>query len=130
MSPAEWVVLVGSVAAIAWVYWYFFFATRTTARATAAGGRQEQVVTVRGGYDPAVVSVAAGMPVRLVFDRQEESGCSEEVVFPSFGRRVFLPAFQKTPIDLPPMAPGRYEFTCGMSMLHGAIVAHDNGSHH
>jgi plastocyanin domain-containing protein len=123
MSVPEWIVVASCAAAIAWVNWYFFFAPRATARAKAAGDRQEQVVTVRGGYDPAVVMVAAAKPVRLVFDRQEESGCSEEVVFPSFGRRVFLPSFKKTPIDLPPMAPGRYEFTCGMSMLHGAIVA-------
>ena len=123
MSPTEWIVVASSATAVACVNWYFFFAHRATARAKAAGDRQEQVVTVRGGYAPAVVTVAAGTPVRLVFDRQEESGCSEEVVFPSFGRRVFLPSFKRTPIDLPPMAPGRYEFTCGMSMLHGAIVA-------
>jgi plastocyanin domain-containing protein len=124
VTGSEWVVIAASVAAIAWVNWYFFLATMPVARATAsAAGRQEQIVTVRGGYDPAVIKVAAGTPVRLIFDRQEESGCSEEVVIPAFSRRVFLPAFARTPIDLPPMPAGRYEFTCGMSMLHGAIVA-------
>ena len=37
-------------------------------------------------------SLKAGRPVRLVFDRQETSGCSEEVVFGDFGIRRYLPA--------------------------------------
>jgi len=80
-------------------------------------------IAVRGGYDPATVRVKAGAPVRLVFDRQETAGCSEEVVFPAFGIRKFLPAGQPTPIEITPPSPGRYEFMCGMSMLRGAVVA-------
>jgi plastocyanin domain-containing protein len=67
--------------------------------------------------------VPAGRPVRLVFDRQETSSCSEEVVFPAFGIKRFLPAHQQTTVEITPPAPGRYEFTCGMAMLHGAVVA-------
>jgi plastocyanin domain-containing protein len=124
MSPSDWLVITGSLAAIGWVNWYFFVAGRTTARASAsAEGRQEQVVTVHGGYDPAEIHVAAGAPVRLVFDRQERSSCSEELLIPHANKRVFLPPFEKTAVDLPAMPPGRYEFSCGMHMLHGAIVA-------
>jgi plastocyanin domain-containing protein len=67
--------------------------------------------------------VRAGRPVRLVFDRQETSGCSEEVVFGDFGIRRFLPPHARTAIELTPPAPGTYEFTCGMSMLRGRLVA-------
>ncbi|HEY8310261.1 MAG TPA: cupredoxin domain-containing protein [Gemmatimonadaceae bacterium] len=80
-------------------------------------------ITVKGGYDPAVIRVKAGQPVRLVFDRQETSGCSEEVVFPDFNIKKFLPAFQKTVIEVTPPRTGRYGFTCGMSMLHGSLFA-------
>jgi plastocyanin domain-containing protein len=45
------------------------------------------------------------------------------VVFPAFGIRKFLPTDRTTAVDITPPAPGRYEFTCGMSMLHGAVVA-------
>jgi hypothetical protein len=58
--------------------------------------------------------------VRLVFDRQETSGCSEEVVFGDFGIRRYLPAHQQTVVEVTPPAPGTYEFTCGMGMLRGA----------
>lgn len=124
MNPIDWLVIAAGLAAILWVVWYFFLAERGAATAaTAAGGAQEVTVTVRGGYDPATIRVKAGAPVRLVFDRQETSGCSEEVVFGDFGIRRFLPAHQKTAIELTPATPGTYEFTCGMSMLRGRLVA-------
>ena len=78
---------------------------------------------MKGGYDPGVVRLKRGVPARLVFNRQETSPCSEEIVFPAFGIRKFLPPDRPTAIDVTPPAPGRYEFTCGMSMLHGAVVA-------
>ena len=125
MSGTSWLVIVAGLAAIGWVNWYFFVAARRAGATVApsAGGVAEVRIAVRGGYDPATVRVKAGSPVRLVFDRQETAGCSEEVVFPAFGIRKFLPAGQPTPIEITPPAPGRYEFMCGMSMLRGAVVA-------
>ncbi len=123
MSVVEWLVLAGGVAAIAWINWYFFLAGRETVVARAAGGVQEVVVTVRGGYDPALIRVRHGEPVRIVFDRQEESGCSEEVVFPDFRLQRFLAPFARTAVEFTPERPGTYEFTCGMRMLRGKVVA-------
>jgi plastocyanin domain-containing protein len=124
MNATDWLVISGGVAAIAWVNWYFFVAGRTPAHAATggAGGRQEVTVVVQGGYSPAHVRVKAGAPVRLVFDRQETSGCSEEVVIPDFGIRRFLPAHEQTPVEFTPERPGSYEFTCGMGMLRGRIT--------
>ena len=125
MSVTDWLVIVAALAAIGWVNWYFFVASRHAGATVAvtAGQMAEVRIAVRGGYDPATVRVKAGVPVRLVFDRQETSGCSEEVVFPAFGIRKFLPTGQPTSIEITPPAPGRYEFMCGMSMLRGAVVA-------
>jgi plastocyanin domain-containing protein len=125
VTGADWGVIAAGAAAIAWVNWYFFLARRPVAEAHAAanGGAQEITIRVQGGYEPSEVRVEAGKPVRLIFDRQETSSCSEEVVLPDFGVRRFLPAFQKTAIEVTPERPGSYEFTCGMSMLHGRLVA-------
>jgi plastocyanin domain-containing protein len=126
MSLTNWAVIAGGLAVIGWINWYFFLAHRRVAGAAAvlgAGGVQEVTVTVHGGYAPDTVRVRAGQPVRLVFDRQETSSCSEEIVFPDFGVRRFLPAFQRTVVDLPSPEPGQYEFRCGMSMLHGRLIA-------
>ena len=135
MTGTEWLVVVGGAAAIAWVNWYFFLAPRATAIAasapvptTASGGSAptpEVAITVRGGYSPSAVRVKAGRPVRLVFDRQETSGCSEEVVLPDFGIRRFLPSGKKTAIEVTPPKAGEYEFTCGMSMLRGTLIAEE-----
>jgi plastocyanin domain-containing protein len=132
ITGTEWLVVLGGIAAIAWVNWYFFVAGRSPVAAAAAvssgadgSGPQEQVITVDGGYAPAVVKVKVGRPVRLVFDRKDTGSCSEEVVLPDFGVRRFLPTGQKTVVEVTPSKAGRYDFTCGMSMLRGAIVAED-----
>lgn len=123
MSGGDLLVLLAALAAMAWINWYFLLAARNAAVVTTgAGGVQEVVVQVKGGYDPAVVQVRRGAPVRITFDRQETSGCSEEVVFPDFGVKRFLPAFEKTTVELRPEETGTFGFTCGMSMLQGRLV--------
>jgi len=124
IAPSDLMVAAGGVAAIAWVNWYFFVAGRAPVTATVAGAH-EQTVTVDGGYSPAVIRVKAGRPGRLVFDRKDTGSCSEEVVFPEFGVRRFLPTGQKTVVEGTPPKAGRYEFMCGMSMLRGALIAED-----
>jgi plastocyanin domain-containing protein len=123
MNTIEWAVLAGGIAARGIVNWWFFRAGRAASVArTATGGGQEVEVVVRGGYSPSTIAARAGMPLRLVFDRQETSGCSEEVVFPDFGIRKYLPAHARTTVEIKPEKAGTYEFTCGMSMLRGRIV--------
>lgn len=129
ISGTDWLVIVAGLIAIGWVNWYFFVAGRTGGAAVSSvpptGGPQEQIIVVDGGYSPAVVRVKAGRPVRLVFDRRDSGSCSEEVVFPEFGVRRFLPTGKRTVVEVTPPKAGRYDFTCGMSMLHGALVAED-----
>jgi plastocyanin domain-containing protein len=117
------VTLVG-IAAIVWVNWYFFLTGEPPVAASGAGsGPQSVRIVVDGGYSPSVVTVEAGRPVRLEFERRESSGCTEEVVVPDFGIRTFLPAHQITPVQFTPVRPGTYEFTCGMGMVRGRLVA-------
>lgn len=124
MPGTDWVVLMGALAAIVAVYWWFFVAGQSPAAAAVAapGGPAEVVITVDGGYSPAVVQVRRGERVRLVFDRKDTSSCSEEVVIPAFNVRQFLPSGERTVIEIAPTEAGRYPFTCGMSMLRGSIV--------
>ena len=124
MTTSEVVVTLLGLAALAWVNWYFFVAGRGAAAVATsdAGGAQRVRVEVKGGYSPAVVRVQAGRPVRLEFHRDETSSCTEEVVLPDFGIRTYLPAHRTTPVSFTP-AEGTYEFTCGMGMVRGKIVA-------
>lgn len=121
MTSAQIVVTLAGLALIGWVVWYFFLAGRSSASA-AGTGTQQLRIEVKGGYTPAVVHVEAGRPVRLDFFRNETNSCTEEVVFPDFGIRTWLPAFETTPVEFTPATPGSYEFTCGMGMVRGRLI--------
>jgi len=122
MNATEIAVVVGGIAVIASLAWYFF-APRKAAGAQLEGGRQVVDITVRGGYAPNLVRIEAGKPVRLRFDRQENSDCSARVVFPDLRKSASLAAFGTTTLDLDIPEPGEYSWACGMNMLHGTLIA-------
>jgi len=108
---------------IAMIVWYFWLSKPEAAKAaTAAGGVQEAFIVVKGGYSPDTIQVEAGQPVRLMFNRQESSPCSEKVVFDAFGLSADLPEGETVPVEFTPTAPGSYEFACQMGMLRGRVV--------
>jgi plastocyanin domain-containing protein len=79
-------------------------------------------VRVRGGYEPETVYVRAGEPVAIVFRREETAPCSERVIFPVLGKSAMLPAFEDVTVELTPLGPGEYEFTCQLGVLRGRLV--------
>ncbi|HXG93458.1 MAG TPA: cupredoxin domain-containing protein [Blastocatellia bacterium] len=122
MDAAEIAVIIGGVASIAFVLWYFFGEREKVTAQVSESGVQEINVTVKGGYSPDVIVVRKGMPVRLNFYRDETASCSETVVFGDFGIARDLPAFKTTPIEFTPDKTGEFTFTCGMNMLRGKLI--------
>ena len=122
MATSEIFVLVGGVAAIAFVLWYFFGPKERVAAAVGSAGVQEVKVTVKGGYSPDVIVVKQNQPVRLDFYRDETSSCSEQVVFGDFGIARDLPAYKTTSIEFTPGKAGEFTFACGMNMMRGKLV--------
>ncbi|MBD2307259.1 cupredoxin domain-containing protein [Chroococcidiopsis sp. FACHB-1243] len=114
-------VTVGGLGLIRLELWWFLLSKPKSRQASAVGGIQEVTVTVDGGYEPRLVVVSAGQPVRLNFYRKDPSSCLEEVRFPDFHIAQELPLNRVTPIEFTPDKPGKYEFTCGMNMFRGAI---------
>lgn len=94
-------------------------------QAEAAVGQAPAVreieVIVDGGYRPGRIPVTEGERVRLKFVRREHSPCTREVVFPSLDIRRELPTDQPVVIELPALAPGEYQFKCGMNMIKGVL---------
>ena len=76
MSEVEIGVTLGGIVAIVILAW-FFFGPKKAKEAEVKGGVQEVRVTVKGGYSPDVIRVKEGVPLRLVFDREEASACSD-----------------------------------------------------
>jgi hypothetical protein len=92
-------------------------------------GYQVVDVLVDRGYQPDAMEATAGVPIRLVFLREDDDPCSERVVFssPRVDRR--LAATGTTTVDLPAQAPGEVRFTCGMGRYRGRIhVVDGDGS--
>lgn len=87
-----------------------------------AGSRKVLRVRVRGGYQPDTIHTETGVPLRLLFRREETSSCSEQVVFPAFGKSAMLPTGETVAVDLLPQTAGEFEFTCAMGMLHGRLI--------
>ncbi|NUP52004.1 MAG: heavy metal translocating P-type ATPase [Catenulispora sp.] len=121
MNTADLVVVLGALAAIAGLGW-FFFAPRRARQAVVDGGVQRIEVTVRGGYSPDVIAVRAGVPVELVFNRQESGDCTSQVVFADLQLSAALPAFERTTVRLPGLPAGQLDFACGMNMVHGRLM--------
>src|SRR5512144_1077654 len=103
----------------------YFFGPKRSQRAELRGGVQEVEVIVRGGYSPDVIRARRGVPLRLVFDRQESGDCTSRVLFPDFGVSASLPAFARTAVELVPDRPGEFGFACGMNMIHGTLLVED-----
>jgi len=115
---------IGALAVIGWIVWYFWLSEKQAVQAVGSGsGVQEAYIRVKGGYDPDLIVVEAGRPVRLHFNRQETAACSEMVLFPDFGISRQLPAGETVTIDIDAPEAGEYEFACQMGMLRGKLVA-------
>jgi|SRR5688500_15683421 len=122
MDTMEMIVLVGGVAAVTFVIWYFFGPKERVAAAVGEAGVQEIKVVVEGGYAPDVIVVKRGQPVRLDFYRNETASCSDRVIFGDFGIARDLPAFKTTSIEFTPDKAGEFTFACGMNMMRGKLV--------
>jgi plastocyanin domain-containing protein len=122
MDTTEIFVVVGAVALIALVLWYFFGPRERTAAQITESGVQQIGITIKGGYSPDVIVVKQGVPVRLDFYRDETTSCSDKVIFGDFGIARDLPAFRTTSVEFTPDKVGEFVFTCGMNMLRGKLI--------
>ncbi|MBA7516454.1 Potassium-transporting ATPase ATP-binding subunit [subsurface metagenome] len=124
MTAIEVAVTLGGLGAITFLAWFFFGPKRAQA-AQVKGNVQEIVVTVKGGYSPDIIRVKKGIPLRLIFNRQEAGECSSRVVFPDFQASKTLPPFTRTTLEFTPDKAGEFGFACGMNMLHGTLIVEE-----
>src|SRR5680860_59814 len=79
-------------------------------------------VVVRGGYSPQRIEAVAGVPLQIVFDRQESGDCTSRVIFPDLGITRALPAYERTTVEFVPRVAGELGFSCAMNMVHGSLT--------
>ena len=110
------------IALIILIVWYFWLYRKEGVKVTEVAGVQEVPIVVKGGYDPDVIVVKRGKPVRLLFNRQESSMCSEMVVFDKIDKSAKLPEGETVAIEFTPGETGEIPFQCQMGMLRGKLI--------
>jgi plastocyanin domain-containing protein len=85
-------------------------------------GRQVVEVRVHAGYWPGAIVARAGLPLRIVFRREDDDVCTERVIFSAPKLDRSLAPTGTTMIDLPAQPPGEIRFTCGMGRYWGHIA--------
>lgn len=107
-------VTITGLSLIATIYWFFFGKRGEAIEATS--------IVVDGGYKPNAIKIKNGKPTTLTFLRKDPNPCLEELVFPEFKIKEFLPVGKEVPITLTPTKTGMFGFHCGMNMFHGKII--------
>ncbi len=88
---------------------------------------EEITVTISGmSYTPGEVAVTKGVPVKIIFTRDEKPTCGGTIVFPELGIERKLEAGETTVVELTPQKAGVLNFTCGMKMMKGKIVVRES----
>lgn len=111
------IVTITGILSIAGIYWFFFGKKGETMNASDAW-----TISVDGGYKPNVIKIPKDKPATLTFIRKDANTCLEEIIFPDYKIKEYLPLNKEIVVTLP--APhNKSSFHCGMSMFQGKIEA-------
>ena len=113
---------VAGATAIAAIVWYFWLYRRSGVQVQEVAGVQQVPITVKGGYDPDVIAVKRGRPVRERIPRQESTRGSQMVVIDAIGQSAHLPEGETVSIEFMPETAGEIPFQCQMGMLRGKLI--------
>lgn len=73
------------------------------------------------GYDPSLIKVKRGMPVKLNLSVAGKYGCAAAFTIPKFGIRELVPRQGSIEVMFTPEEKGKVLFTCSMGMYSGNI---------
>ncbi len=110
------IITLGGLGLIAAIYWFFFGKKEEAMEAS-----EKLTITVDGGYKPNVIKIKKDQPVTLTFIRKDPNSCLEELVFPDYKIKEYLPMNTPVTITLSPPHKDKSGFHCGMNMFHGRI---------
>lgn len=91
----------------------------------AVGGQEEQTVNMDltyYGYQPNVLYIKKGIPVRWVINAKELSGCTNAIEIDSLGIYKDLRPGENVIEFTPPDGADEIKFSCGMKMVWGKFI--------
>jgi plastocyanin domain-containing protein len=92
--------------------------TQTTNPTTPnTGGVQEVYLKAlsNGNYDNMQITVRKGIPVRMYFSAEPNTGCGRQLVIRGLGVQAVSNGQQQM-VEFTPQNEGTYQYTCGMGM--------------
>ncbi len=117
MSLDKVLVIIFGTGLIGFIYWFFLGKKEDE---TNNENNDENLVVVEGGYKPSVIFVEKNKPKTITFIRRDPNSCLEEIVFPDYKIKKYLPLSKEVKITLnPPHIEG--DFHCGMNMFFGKV---------
>jgi plastocyanin domain-containing protein len=112
-------VSVGGLGLIVFIYW-FFFGKKEDKDDDGSTNTARNKIIVAGGYSPSTLYVEKDKPKTFIFIRTDQNNCLEEVIFPDYKIKKYLPLNEEVEITLkPPHHAG--SFHCGMNMFFGEV---------
>lgn len=91
-------------------------------RPAQVNAQMAKVIVGEQGYEPATVSLRAGIPAQITFVRTTDKTCGTEVEFPSLNITRALPLNEPVVVEFTPLKTGEIAFACGTNMLHGTVL--------
>jgi len=104
---------------IALILWWFII---SKPKATRITGDTIDIKVLNGVYDPSIIKAKKGQALHLRFLRQDETPCTEVVIFDQLNISAELPIGKPHEITLTIKEAGEYDFTCQMGMYRGKLI--------
>jgi len=73
------------------------------------------------GYEPNVLNIKKGIPVRWIIDVQQMSGCNSKILLPDYNISQNLKLGENI-IEFTPTKSGELKFSCAMRMIWGKFI--------
>lgn len=117
MSIDKLIVIFTGIPLIGFVYWFFFWKKEDV-------GLTDKTlnIVVDGGYKPSIIKILKNQKTSISILRKDKNSCLEEIVFPDFRIKKYLPLGEKVEIDITPKEKGEFSFHCGMNMFSGKVI--------
>ena len=91
----------------------------------SAGGARVEIAVTEKGFEPGEVTVPAGKPVTIVFDRKTDATCAKQIVVDTGdGKKIQKELPLNTPVEIATTFPkaGKLGYACAMDMMKGTIT--------
>lgn len=120
METSQLIILITGIILEFLIYWFFF--GKRGGMVVIANNSHIVEIAVEGGYKPSTIILKKDKKVTLRFTRKDENSCLEEIVFPDYGIKKYLPLNTPVEIELKPPHATKTGFHCGMNMFQGRLV--------